>query len=215
MKNLLFILLGSLLLVSGCSDQDEETNNETVVDIENTNNNEASQNTTVEVTLKVIKQYSEEFGDLEAYYINENIDETHSEADIDLTIQSVEYGKVLLNEQYRNNYENLADSDGKVTYVKVGMDISGEEAQLANHTFFAYQGEITLANGETAYADSTFSDLVSLSNELPTSGYVYFFVKADIPIEQLTFTAPAPFKNSDSLSISDPYEIDVELEHEE
>lgn len=210
MKKYLIVLVGSLALVYGCSDQ--------VEDADTKNSNVPVQQSTQadsETKLEVIKQYSEKIGDLEAYYINEEINAAQNEKDIDLTITSVEYGKVLLNETSSNAYAHLKDVDDKFTYVKLGMDISGDEAQLANYTFYAYQGEI-IVNDEAFFSDTSYSDLVSIApnNNGVTSGYVYFLVKADFPIEELTFNAPAPFDNKTMDSVSVPYEIDIELKHE-
>lgn len=198
MKKLLF-LFTSLMLLVGCSSKEEEP----------TKDNSSNKD---EIVLEVIKTYSNDYGDYEAYYIKD-VEESHTEKDITLTIKTVEYGKAELDEANKGNYQAYTDADGKVTYVKLNMEITGDSKQIEQHIFYPYQGDIILKNGDSYYSDSSISDLVSTGGGQgeTMSGEVYFFIKAEMPITEFTFKASAPFDKDTKDSISEPYEINIKL----
>lgn len=215
MKRIFYLLLGSVFLVYGCSNGDEVQSPEIEqVEIKDKETVQLDNSGTEGKTLEVIKQYTEDMGDLEAYYIKEDINETYGEQGIDVTIQSVEYGKVLVNETYRSTYENFADEEGKNTYIKVGMEITGDASQFPKHTFYASYAIVQLDNKETG-ADSTFSDDVSINgsnNTPPISGYIYFLVDNELPINEIKLKIPAPYSNDNKLSITEDYIFEIDLE---
>lgn len=202
MKKIIFpLVFGAALLVMGCNEKKDVENN--------------SSNVTVQSEeLTIVKTYDTELGNLEAYYLNDAIDETHEENDIGLTIMSVEYGKVLVNETHRSTYENLADADGKNTYIKVGVELNAEKDAYEKDeiTFYIDQAAIDVQGKEVA-ADSTYSDKVSISSgkvKEMDKGYLYFIVDESMPFTSLKLNVPAPFK--DGLSISEDYHYKIELQ---
>ena len=201
MKRFIFsFVLGAVLLVTGCNDEKEK-------------NNESSNGTEQSEELTILKTYDTDLGKIDAYYLNEEIDESHEENDIGLKITSVEYGKVLVNEVNRSTYENLADADEKNTYIKVGVELNAEKDAYEKDeiTFFAYMAEIEV-QGKKVGADSTYSDKVYISDGKVLEmdkGYLYFIVDATMPFTSLKLNAPAPFK--DGLSISENYEFKLDL----
>lgn len=205
MKNLIFPLL-LVAFAYGCNDEDASTTNDSNID----------QSILIEThttPLTILKTYDEEIGQLEAYYINEQLTETTGEEDIHITVTSVEYGKVLIKEENRGIYEDIVDADGKNTYIKIGITIDGNFDHFKDKTFFAYQSELEIMEIITQ-ADSTYSDQVKFEGEavsVPLQGFLYFITDAALPIEKAKLITPAPFHNRDGLSISLPYEIDLNL----
>ena len=197
LKKFIFpFVIGATLFVMGCNEE----------------NNDLSKGTDQTDALSIIKTYDTELGKLETYYINEEIDESHEENDIELMVTSVEYGKLLLNDDYRDTYEKLEDEGNYNTYIKVGVEIAAENEAYEQDeiTFYIYQAELDV-QGKKVQADSTFSDKVNISNgkvEMD-KGYLYFIIDATMPITSLKLNVPAPFK--DGLSISDNYEYKIEL----
>ncbi len=193
-------VIGVALFVTGCYEEKEEKS-------DSSNGTEQSEE------LTIIKTYDTELGKLEAYYINEEIDEAYEKNDIGLTITSVEYGKVLINEINRSTYKKAADTDGNNTYIKVGVELNAEKDAYEKDaiTFYIYQAGIDV-KGKDVQADSTYSDKVYLSNgkiEELDQGYLYFIVDATMPFTSLKLNVPAPFKGG--LSISDDYKFELEL----
>ena len=197
MKKFIFpFVIGIALFVSGCSEEKD-----------------SQDGTKKSEELSIIKTYDTDLGKLEAYYINEEIDEEHEENDIGLKITSVEYGKVTLEELEGSIYEKSADKDGKNTYLKVGVESDADKKAYEKDeiTFFIYQATIDV-EGKKMQADSVSSDKVYINNgkvEEKDKGYLYFIIDATLPITSLNLNFPAPFK--DSLSISDNYEFKIEL----
>lgn len=202
MKKLIFpFVIGAALLVTGCNEEKVVKDNPSNVPAQSEE-------------LTIIKTYDAELGKLEAYYLNDEIDEAHEENDIGLTITSVEYGKVLVNETHRSTYENLADADGKNTYIKVGVELNAEKDAYEKDeiTFYIDQAAIDLEGKEVA-ADSTYSDDVYISGgkvKEMDKGYLYFIVDASMPFTSLKLNVPAPFK--DGLSISEDYHYKIKLQ---
>lgn len=202
MNKLIFpFVIGAALLVTGCNEEKVVKDNPSNVPAQSEE-------------LTIIKTYDAELGKLEAYYLNDEIDEAHEENDIGLTITSVEYGKVLVNEAHRSTYENLADADGKNTYIKVGVELNAEKDAYEKDeiTFYIDQAAIDLEGKEVA-ADSTYSDDVSINGgkvKEMDKGYLYFIVDASMPFTSLKLNVPAPFK--DGLSISEDYHYKIELQ---
>lgn len=201
MKRIIFLLvIGIALLVTGCNEEKEVKNN-------SSNVTEPSEE------LTIIKTYNTELGKLEAYYINDEIDEAYEENDIGLTITSVEYGKVLVNEVHRSTYEKLADADGNNTYIKVGVELNAEKDAYEKDeiTFYIDQAAINVQGKEVA-ADSTYSDKVYISDgkvKEVDKGYLYFIIDSSMPFTSLKLNVPAPFK--EGISISENYEYKIEL----
>lgn len=201
MKKFIYpFVIGAALFVTGCNEDKEEEN-------VSSNGTEQSEE------LTILKTYDTELGKLEAYYINEEIDEAYEKNDIGLTITSVEYGKVLINEVHRSTYEKLADADANNTYIKVGVELHAEKDAYEKDaiTFYINQAGIDM-QGKEVSADSTYSDKVYLSNgkvEELDQGYLYFIVDATMPFTSLKLNVPAPFKGG--ISISDDYEFELEL----
>lgn len=202
MKKIIFpLVIGAAFLVTGCNEKK---------DVENNSSNVTAQSE----ELTIVKTYDTELGSLEAYYLNDEIEETHEENGIGLTITSVEYGKVLVNEVHRSTYENLADVDGKNTYIKVGVELNAEKDAYEKDeiTFYINQAAIDVQGKEVA-ADSTYSENISISDgkvKEMDKGYLYFIVDASMPFTSLLLNVPAPFK--DGLSISENYEYKIELQ---
>lgn len=202
MKKIIFpLVIGAALLVTGCNEKK---------DVENNSSNVTAQSE----ELTIVKTYDTELGSLEAYYLNDEIEETHEENGIGLTITSVEYGKVLVNEVHRSTYEKLADTDGKNTYIKVGVELNAEKDAYEKDeiTFYINQAAIDVQGKEVA-ADSTYSENISISDgkvKEMDKGYLYFIVDASMPFTSLLLNVPAPFK--DGLSISENYEYKIELQ---
>ena len=190
-------VLGVALFVSGCSEEKD-----------------SQDGTKKSEELSIIKTYDNTvLGKLEAYYINEEIDEAHEENDIGLTITSVEYGKVLVNEVHRSTYEKLADADGKNTYIKVGVELNAEKKAYEKDeiTFYINHAKIDVQGKEVA-AETDYSDKVYISDGKVADvdkGYLYFIIDATMPFTTLKLNVPAPFK--DGLSISDNYEFKIDL----
>ena len=189
-------VLGVALFVSGCSEEKD-----------------SQDGTKKSEELSIIKTYDTDLGKLEAYYINEEIDEEHEEKDIGLKITSVEYGKVLVNEDHRFTYEKLADADEKNTYIKLGVELNAKKDAYEKDviTFYIDQANIDV-QGKKVAADSTYSDKVYISDgKVPEmdKGYLYFIIDATMPFTSLKLSVPAPFK--DGLSISDKYEFKIDL----
>ena len=196
MKKFIFpFVIGVALFVTGCNEEND------------------SQTGTKQDELSIIKTYDTDLGKLEAYYINEEIDEEHEENDIGLKITSVEYGKITLEELDGSIYEKIADEDGKNTYLKVGVELDADPKAYEKDeiTFFIYQATIDV-QGKKMQADSVSSDKVYINNgkvEEQDKGYLYFIVDATMPITSLKLNVPAPFK--DGSSISDNYEFKIDL----
>ena len=209
MKKLIFPLL-FLAFAYGCNNNDDDAVVYVVASPSNELNTEQS---TKAEPLTIIKTYDEAIGQLEAYYINEQLTQTVGEEDINLTVTSVEYGKVLINEENRGIYKDIGDAVGKNVYIKIGVKIDGNFDNFKDKTFFAYQSEIQLMDIITL-ADSTFSDQVKFEGEAvstPITGYLYFITDAEFPIKKVNLITPAPFNNGDKSSISNPYEIELNL----
>lgn len=207
MKKLIFPLL-LLAFAYGCNNNDDDA----VVDASPSNELNTERSTKAE-PLTIIKTYDEAIGQLEAYYLNEQLTQTIGEEDINLTVTSVEYGKVFINEENRGIYEDIGDEFGKNVYIKIGVKIDGNFDNFKDKTFFAYQSEIQLMDIITQ-ADSTFSDQVKFEGEAvstPITGYLYFITDAEFPIKKVNLITPAPFNNGDKHSISNPYEIELNL----
>lgn len=203
-------MLGATIFVYGCSSDEASESVENSGAAEEVTNNTSHQ----AEELQIIKTYEDELGQLEAYYVNEGIEEKTGEQGVDLTVNYVEYGKVFVNDVNRGTYENFADADGKNTYIKVGMKISGDEEKFADLTFYADQSSIETNKGKSVHADSTYSDTVTISKlagSKPVDGYLYFLIDDEMPFESVKIIAPAPFSNTDGLSISENYEIEIEL----
>ena len=188
--------MGVALIITGCNEE-----------------NDSKSGTKQSDELSIIKTYDTDLGKLEAYYINEDIDEEHKENDIGLKITSVEYGKATLEELEGSLYENLSDEDGKNTYMKVGVELDADPKAYEKDeiTFFIYQATIDV-QGKKMQADSVSSDKVYINNgkvEEKDKGYLYFILDATMPITSLKLNVPAPFK--DGLSISDNYEFKIEI----
>lgn len=202
LKKIIFpLVFGAALLVTGCNEKKDVENN--------------SSNVTVQSEeLTIVKTYDTELGNLEAYYLNDEIEETHEENGIGLTITSVEYGKVLVNESNRSTYEELADADGKNTYIKVGVELNAEKDAYEKDEITFYIDHATVdVQGKEVAADTTYSDKVSISGgkvKDMDKGYLYFLVDASMPFTSLLLNVPAPFK--DGLSISENYQYKIELQ---
>lgn len=201
MKKLIFPLL-LVAFAYGCNNEDVSPSNAS---------------TTEQIThtepLSIIKTYDEAIGQLEAYYLNEQLAQTVGEEDINFTVTSVEYGKVFMNEGDRGIYEDIGDEFGKNVYIKIGVTIDGNVNHFKDKTFFAYQSEIEIMDIITQ-ADSTFSDHVKFEGEAvstPITGYLYFITDAEFPIKKVNLITPAPFNNGDKRSISYPYEMELNL----
>lgn len=202
------VIFSAILLAYGCSSGDKDKKVEQPTNAVQDSNEPATEK------LEVIKQYEGEIGEIEAYYINDKLEQSTGEQDIDLTINYVEYGKVFVDKTYRSTYENLADEEGKNTYIKIGLEITGDASQFAKHTFYADQSSIKMEGIRDTAADSTFSDDVAISSDMkspPISGYLYFLIDHEMPINEFQLIAPAPFSNENSLSITDNYVFDIKL----
>ena len=201
MKKFIYpFVIGAALFVAGCNEEKKEEN-------VSSNGTEQSEE------LTILKTYDTELGKLEAYYINEEIDQAYEKNDIGLTITSVEYGKVLINEVHRSTYGKAADTDGNNTYIKVGVELNAEKDAYEKDaiTFYIYQAGIDV-KGKDVQADSTYSDKVYISDGKVAEmdkGYLYFIIDATMPFTSLKLNVPAPFK--DGLSISDDYEFEIKL----
>lgn len=201
MKKFIYpFVIGATLFVAGCNEEKKEEN-------VSSNGTEQSEE------LTILKTYDTELGKLEAYYIKEEIDQAYEKNDIGLTITSVEYGKVLINEVHRSTYEKAADTDGNNTYIKVGVELNAEKDAYEKDaiTFYIYQAGIDV-KGKDVQADSTYSDKVYISDGKVAEmdkGYLYFIIDANMPFTSLKLNVPAPFK--DGLSISDDYEFEIKL----
>lgn len=204
------ILLGATIFVYGCSDDQ----NVDSVDKDGATEQQTNSTSQQQEELEIVKTYEDDLGQLEAYYVNEEIEEKTGEQGVDLTVKYVEYGKVYVNDVNRNTYENMADADGKNTYIKVGIQISGDYEKFSDLTFFADQSSIETNKGKSVHADSTYSDRVAINAEVvsePIEGYLYFLIDDQMPFESIKLTAPAPFKRADGLSISEDYVIKINL----
>ena len=201
MKKLIFPLL-LVAFAYGCNNEDVSPSNSS-----------STEQITHTDQLSIIKTYDEAIGQLEAYYLNEQLAQTVGEEDINLTVTSVEYGKLFMNEEDRGIYEDIGDEFGKNVYIKIGVTIDGNVDHFKDKTFFAYQSEIEIMDIITQ-ADSTFSDHVKFEGEAvstPITGYLYFITDAEFPIKKVNLITPAPFNNGDKRSISNPYEIELNL----
>ena len=200
MNRLIFsLLLAFSLLLTGCSDDSEETvNNET--------------GSTQQVVS--FDPYTNEFGQFEVTTKKEQLDIEEKIDDISLTIQSIEQGKVKFSENYASTYNNLADDKGYVSYIKARMKIDAPVDELIeNIIFYTYQASIQTNTGYSTQSDSTFSDKVSIQNNemMQLEGDIYFILGNQEELQRVTITVPAPFNKTTNLSLGDNLTFKIDL----
>lgn len=204
-KSIIHVLLVTGILLVGCNNEEEApvAENDRIVPTSDVSE------------LQIINTYTTEFGTLDTYFSNEEVvDQEKSVEEVTLTIPAVEYGKVTLSEQYSSVYSNLADEEGKITYVKAKLKIDGADALTKEIVFYPYQATLETNTGATTQAESTFSDMVAIqknNSDARLEGEIYFLIDTDIPIKSVKITALAPFTAKDSTSLSDDLLFDIDL----
>ena len=193
-------MLGLSLLLIGCSDDSEEK-------LANDKTNETQQPVSYD-------PYTNDFGQFEITAKKEQLELTETASDISLTIQSIEQGKVKLSDYYAPTYENMANNEGYVPYIKAHMKIDAPIDELKENTiFYAYQASILTDTGHSTQSESTFSDKVSIENNdvMQLEGDIYFILSNHEELESITITVPAPFDKETNLSVSDNLTFKIDL----
>ena len=114
-------MVGFSLLVTGCSDDSEET-----INTETGSTQQAVS----------FNPYTNEFGQFEVTTKKEQLDIEEQVEDISLTIQSIEQGKVKFQGNYAPTYNNLAEGKGYVSYIKARMKIDAPVEKLSENIIF-------------------------------------------------------------------------------